>query len=223
MLPFNLHSKFDKLFYLIKWPAALFSIFMVPGIISAFYHGKWNWSQLLDNYAFWGGIAGYFLLWKFFFRNPIWGTWFSTLEHELTHALFALLTFHRVTGISTSYRNGGLTTYLGKGNWLITLSPYFFPTFSMVAIGLSKLFGFSPFTRQLVLGITISYHLISTFGETHLGQSDLQEAGIFYSFLLLPGLNLYFYALIVAYMGIGFDSISRFHSIVGNSLKTMLF
>ena len=32
---------------------------------------------------------------KLIFSRTIWGTWFSTLEHELTHVLFALLTFHR--------------------------------------------------------------------------------------------------------------------------------
>ena len=54
--------------------------------------------------------------------------WFSTLEHELTHAIFAILSLNRVTGLNATGREGGVTHYQGYGNWVITLAPYFVPT-----------------------------------------------------------------------------------------------
>jgi hypothetical protein len=57
------------------------------------------------------GEAGYFALsWWWFKRSPM-GQWFSTLEHELIHALFAVLTLNRVTGLNATSHAGGITHF----------------------------------------------------------------------------------------------------------------
>ena len=53
--------------------------------------------------------------------------------------LAAILTFHKPKGMSIEQDKGGSFTYEGKGNWLITIAPYFFPTFPLIWM-LSSLF-----------------------------------------------------------------------------------
>ena len=204
--------KIDKFLAWTKWPFAILSLVFGFALVKTFLSGSWTLSQLLDNLPFWAGIGGYYLAWTYLFKKPVWGSWFSTFEHELTHVLFAWMTFHRAKISKVTHSDGGLMHYWGVGNWLITLSPYFFPTFSFLLILAHVFFGVSEFAYQAVLGATVCYHAISTYHETHKGQTDLQEAGFGFSWCVLPGLNLYFYLLILATLGIGFDSISKFHA-----------
>ena len=47
-----------------------------------------------------------------------------------------------------------------------------------------------PAEALFIVGITVAYHLTSTWVETHTGQSDLQKAGFIFSILFLPGANI---------------------------------
>lgn len=62
--------------------------------------------------SFMGGGILFLITWFFYFsgRDGFWGT----LEHELTHALFALLFFKRIHSISASRRKGGLIHIEGR-------------------------------------------------------------------------------------------------------------
>ena len=71
-------------------------------------------------------IIRYVVVWWCFFRRSRF-TLILTLEHEITHALFAIVTFHRVTGLRATAFRGGQVRFVGEGNWLITVAPYFFP------------------------------------------------------------------------------------------------
>ena len=138
------------------------------------------------------GIGTYFVLWILIFRNNS-GRWFLTLEHELTHTLFALLTFHKMIYFEATYSNGGKTAYYGSGgNWLISIAPYFFPTFSMIIIGFIY-FAQPQYYPILIalLGYSIVYHIHSTYIETKIQQPDIQEVGVLFSFLFLPAANLF--------------------------------
>jgi len=138
------------------------------------------------------GIGIYIALWIFIFSSGK-GSWFLTLEHELTHVIFALLTFHKIVDFKASNYSGGHTVFSGvsRGNWLITIAPYFFPTFSMVIVGLLY-FAKSSYYYILVaiLGYSIIYHIHSTIEETSLSQPDIQEVGLLFAVLFLPGANL---------------------------------
>jgi len=122
------------------------------------------------------------------------------LEHELTHALFAWATFHRVVAFRATVRSGGHVQILGRGNWLITVAPYFVPTASLLAI---VALGWLP-SRYLLygnvgLGATIAYHVVSTVSETHRHQPDLARAGWLFSGLFLPSANLISLGIVVSY------------------------
>lgn len=90
--------------------------------------------------------------------------------------------------------------YRGKGNWLITLGPYFLPTVSLLAMG--ALWLVPPAYRQPMMGLlgaTVAYHAIATWKETHGGQTDLKAAGWVFSVCFLPSANLLMHGLIVAF------------------------
>ena len=147
------------------------------------------------------GFVGYSIAWVILFRRYFMGSWLSTLEHELTHGLFAVLTLHDILEIKTSYVSGGHITYTGGGNWLISIAPYFFPTISFAIMGILALLdsGAHPWLN-LLLGLSVSYHITSTWKETHWGQSDIKEVGYLYSFLFLPSANLISYTAILAFV-----------------------
>ena len=146
------------------------------------------------------GLAGYFAAWRVFRRTRLFGSFFSTLEHELTHALFAWATLHRVVGLRATWSQGGHLRYLGKGNWLITISPYFFPTLSFTVLAAASC---APpawhWWFDVALGASLVYHVTSTLRETHVGQSDLQKTGFLFAVMFLPTANLICFAVVVAF------------------------
>jgi hypothetical protein len=180
----------DLTLVLLKWPLGIASALLIPGAVMA-------WGALLSNgfveerpRAVLLGLVGYWVAWLLLFRRRSMGSALSTLEHELTHALFATLTFHRVklTSIRTSWNNGGEIAFHGEGNWLIYLAPYFFPT---LTVGVAVWSSFQPGEWvPYAMGATWAYHATSTWRETHAGQTDLQRSGWVFSWLFLPGANL---------------------------------
>ncbi len=85
------------------------------------------------------GIAGFLFVWRRWLNQSALGRWLIAFEHELTHAIFAWCTGHRITAIHASADSGGEVRFVGRGNWLITLAPYFFPTAAIVLLLLAYL------------------------------------------------------------------------------------
>lgn len=141
----------------------------------------------------------YVILYYSFLRNRI-DIW-DTLEHELTHALFAVLTFNRIDSISAGGK-GGEVKYSGRGNnILITLSPYFFPTFLIVFLPLKVILA-EPYIKYwfFIAGVLTCYYILSTIKESHINQTDLRVYGLIYSYLLIMVLNI----LILGSIGVYF-------------------
>ena len=91
---------------LIKWPLALACVLAMPVLPGALIHSALAETQLTE-YTWLGAGAGLYLVgWLLLFRRPIAGSYFSTFEHELTHAIFAWATLHRVTGLRVTWRDG---------------------------------------------------------------------------------------------------------------------
>ena len=79
----------DLALALIKWPVALLALLVLPFAADAFWDSL---TQLTMNGIgpndFLMGALVYFVAWLFIFRSKLVGSYLSTLEHELTHALF---------------------------------------------------------------------------------------------------------------------------------------
>ena len=191
----------DFILALLKWPTAIVSLLLLPGSSMA----AWELIGEIFLYPapllwFFIGLVSYLTAWQLLFKRQLFGSFLSTLEHELTHALVALATFHPVTKIYTTWHDGGKILYRGKGNWMITTAPYFFPTASVsLAIIMIFLPGWLEFWIEGFLGVTVAFHLVSTWTETHRGQRDLQKVGFLFVFMFLPAANVIWYGLIIEF------------------------
>jgi len=189
---------FDRLLGWLKWPVAIVAFIFLPGLVYALYFvlrgvvaHPGNWVPFLI------GAAAYAVFFVGFASRRV-GFW-TIVEHELTHALFAWATFHRVVGFS-AMRGGGHVRYIGRGNWLIAIAPYFFPTFTLIVIAV--LTWLPP--QQLaigagVLGASVAHHVLSTWSEAHRHQTDLREVGWLWCWLALPSINAFVLGIVLAY------------------------
>lgn len=123
------------------------------------------------------------------------------ISHELTHVFWALLMGAKVSGLKASARGGQVS--VSKENWLITLSPYFFPFYAMLLIafyyGLGLLADVRPFVAVLyyLLGFSWCFHLTFTWLALRQNQSDVRRHGWLFSMVVVYGMNLLVLALLI--------------------------
>jgi len=202
----------DRIFALIKWPVGVFALLILPGTVWALYdlgHAFYPHHKLY--LPFLGGFFAYIILWNTFLKSPTWGSLMSTFEHELTHAVFAWATLHPVIDFKTTWKSGGHIKFRGEGNWLISIAPYFFPTAS-VAVALALIWMPDKWLMWTngILGVTVAYHMTSTWIETHRDQPDLHKTTFTFALMFLPAANLVWYGLVVAFAFGGADATWEF-------------
>lgn len=191
----------DRILNLFKWPVAALAVVVLPGTVLAL--AAWFGRTLSNPGPVWSfalGMAGYLLVYRLLLRRLPLGSFFSTLEHELTHALFALLTLHRVVGLRATWQNGGRVSIRGQGNWLILIAPYFFPL-PCLLVALAWLVVPERYVGavNVLFGATLAWHIVSTWREFHAEQSDLKTVGWFFSVLFLPTANLLMLGAVASY------------------------
>jgi hypothetical protein len=141
------------------------------------------------------GILAFTVIWFFYLIRR--GNFWSTLEHEMTHALFATLFLKRIHSMSASRKRGGVIAIEG-GNSIIALSPYFFPLAAVIVLLIKFL---APIQLKIyfifLIGIAYQFHLINLIREIHSGQSDIRASGYVFSILFICFCNLLFFGLIL--------------------------
>ena len=189
----------NQLINLSKWPVALLMVLMLLPSLAQFKQVLLYMFQHDSQYRpmTYGALAYLAVSWLILAKSRM-GAWLSTLEHELTHALFAVLSLNRVTGLNVTSHAGGMISYQGYPNWLITIAPYFVPTLSLGVLGLLWLAkaSYSPLLLG-ILGASMVYHLQSTWRETHREQTDLQQVGWLFCWLFLPSANVLIWLFIL--------------------------
>jgi len=197
----QLSQHVDRVVNWLKWPAAVVTVLLLPNsVLASLELVQEIVSDPKPVLPLLAGLGLYVFLWWRFFRRPIFGSFLSTLEHELTHALFALATFHKVTGLRATWWSGGHVSYQGTGNWLITIAPYFFPTICLFLLAASVLLPAALLSPVgALMGATIGYHVTSTYRETHSGQSDLMKVGWLFGLLFLPTANIISYGVLLSF------------------------
>lgn len=185
----------------LKWPVALASLCLLPGTLLATWQLAADFTIGTENLSlFIVGWVTYVALWQLVFSRRMAGSLFSTMEHELTHAIFAWMTLHWVTGFKATWNRGGEVRYLGSGNWLISIAPYWFPTLCIPVMCFMILETFqNTAVMSAILGVATAYHMTSTLRETHGEQPDLHTTGFVFAWMFLPTANLMAYGLIIAF------------------------
>lgn len=195
----SVSSGLDRVIGWLKWPVAFISLIFLPGMLYALsfvardiaHHPKALLPLLV-------GAAAFLILWLVLLLPKASRHYIVTLEHELTHILFSLLTLHRVGGVRASLVGGGHARYEGRGNWLIAIAPFVVPVFSLVVVLLAS-WVHQPRVMSGVLGFTLTWNVIANWATTHRHHGDHREAGRIFSFLFVTCANLFLLGLVLAY------------------------
>ena len=189
---------FDFILGLLKWPTAIFLLLSIPALISSFDYFNYMQPKF---YAMAAGIGFYILTIIVAGYNTCHTL--QVVSHELTHTLFAALTFHDAGKVRINPDgSGGSMMLKGKGNWLITLSPYFFPLFAFIYMlimpGLLKMSA-DNWMVHAVFGYFIAYYWVTVLEQVHPKQTDIIKEGYIYSAIVIVGANLYTTGIVLAF------------------------
>lgn len=192
-----------------KYLVATISLFLLYGIMVGFWKGfisLFGNEELLIPL-----IIGIILGTLFSFTLVKKYSQIATFEHELTHAIVALLFFRKITKFVVTGHDGGYVRHHGGfggdfGDLNITLSPYFLPTFTFLLVFIRP---FLPleylFFYDIFLGFTLGYHFFSTLNELRrnwhqkhfqqalsykMTQSDIGKSGYVFSIIYILTMTL---------------------------------
>ncbi len=142
----------------------------------------------------------------------------ETMEHELTHTVFALVTLHPVHGVSVEDEGGGSMSFSGGGNWLIALAPYCFPLLAvgmgMFGTAFAEMTGTAPDWIYIGMGCAVGYNLFALAQQIHPEQTDFKVAGYWFTICFLPGANMLMYGALFAFVERGWAGVEFFGRLV---------
>jgi hypothetical protein len=187
-----------------KLVIVILSIILAVGYAIAFYNSAKDAdiNQPADRY-FMIGFLGYIPLWFIIFRKKYF---FSTFEHELTHLLVGLIFFKKPAFFTATDGEGGVTGMYGN-NFIITLAPYFLPTFTYLLLPLYLVIDHRFYQYYfLVLGLITSYHVFSTWQEFGFHQTDITKSGKVFSCIFLAFANIFVYGILISFVIGGFKN-----------------
>lgn len=184
-------DRLDRIIEWCKWPAALLAMVLLPAALIAtvrfLIESLWGFHFGL----FAAGVAVHLWFARRLDRIRLFSKFFSTVDRQLTRVLIALLSFHRIASFRSPRGHGKQWTVSGRGNWLITISPYFLPTLSILL--LPVVWGMPGPLKWLALflqGGAWAHHLWARWRETYVRQTDLQEVGRVFAWMFLPTANI---------------------------------
>ena len=208
----------DKLIELFKWPVALYMLFSLPAYIQSMNYFPFFTLRYICLIA---GFFCFFISWGMMDKEMK-----STMEvsaHEMTHAFFALLTFHKIKSLRVNPDNsGGEMAFEGTGHWLIVIAPYLFPLFGFIAM---LIIGFlfdlkgsetSNYIVNGILGFFIGYHLDTVGSQIHEKQTDLPKVSYKFCIMFLPSANLWALGSMLAFNSKGWDGVWVYNDLVKN-------
>lgn len=203
----------DKIINLLKWPVAILAICSLPSFFQSLDYFNFK------NIRFFALLGGFVM---FFVARSSMDSGVKTsmqiIAHELTHSFFALITFHKIKHIRVAEDNsGGSMGFLGEGNWIIIIAPYFFPLFCfayMLGIGVYMKVAELNWMISLIFGYFIGYHMDSVSSQIHDKQTDLTKVGYGFCIAFLPAANLLMLGSMLAFNSNGWASFARYLQLI---------
>jgi hypothetical protein len=153
------------------------------------------------------GAAAFFLIWYPLRRRL---QFFLTLEHEATHLLTGLFFLKWPRRLHVHETEGGFVETYGS-NFVVSLTPYFVPTpaLLLLAVGLA-VDRRHTLSFMVLYGASLSYHVISTFRETHMQQPDVRRWGTAFSLLIIIAGNILIFGMCLAFINGGYSGVTRY-------------
>jgi len=214
----------DKLINLFKWPLAFYMFISLPALIRSL---DFFLVSNVNTFCLLGGLV-FFVFSKTMMDSSV-RTSMQIIAHELTHTFFALLTFHKIKHIRlNSDDTGGEMGFIGEGNWLIIIAPYFFPLFCLIYM---IIISFLPhrLIYHIILGYFLGYHIDTVASQIHPEQTDLPKVGYRFCVLFLPGVNLFTIGSILSFNIKGWYGIIEYFHLINeltvqyfNQIKTLI-
>ena len=169
---------------------------------------------------FLAGIGGYLIIHSLFYK-PLY---FYVLGHEMSHALFTWFCGGKVRSFRATLEGGNVTST--KSNFLITLGPYFFPIYTVLAsciYGCSSLFsGVNKYIPQFIflVGFSWAFHVVFTMQFIKTRQPDILKLGAVFSVSLIYVINL---AILAFILSLVFTEVSFLEFIKNSFWQTLNF
>ena len=203
----------DRLINLVKWPVAIWLFCSLPAFFKSL--DAFSFSSL--QYVVLGGGFFMFFIGRTFMDSSSRAS-MEVLAHELTHAFFAFITFHKVKNINIKQDDtGGSMSFEGEGNWLIIIGPYFFPLYClmfMIFMGIYTMFAPSNYILHLILGFFVGFHFDMVGSQIHEKQTDLPKVGYpFCIFFLLPA-NMWMILSVLAFNSKGWHGVMMYQKLI---------
>lgn len=140
-------------------------------------------------------------------RNSMNIEFIRTFTHELTHVLFSWLFLNKVSNFNASAMRGGEVYYYGKSNFVISLSPYCVPIYTLFIILLTPFLKSSLIIDGLI-GVTYMFHLITFWKQCNINQPDINQHGLLFSYSFIALVNIYIGGVVLIFIKSG--SLSSF-------------
>jgi hypothetical protein len=189
----------DRVVRWLKWPVAIACLVFLPGVFYALSFVARDVAQRPATLApLLAGAAAFVVVWRVLLLPKASRHAVVTLEHELTHAVFALVTLHRVTALRTTLAAGGHVRYAGRGNWLVTIAPYVVPLFACAVAAASQWLD-APRAFSGLFGATLAWNVIANWAPSHRHHGDHREVGAVFAFVVIACANALVLGLALAY------------------------
>lgn len=192
---FLIKSIFTVIFYYL---AFIFSIILINVFTDSF-------EYLNLYYGFMIGIAVFVVISFIKIKKRKYDfNFLRTFSHETTHMIFLILFFKSPSEFRASDDNGGHIKHNGKSNFLISLSPYCIPIFTIPLLLIypaiiSKYWWY----LDMAVGLTYAFHISTFIKQMHIKQPDIKDSGIVFSYGFIALMNFYFAGAILLSMKYG--------------------
>lgn len=128
------------------------------------------------------GMLIAFIVGRYMNRNM---KWLQTFSHELTHIVVALLFFRKVHSFQAEEECGAVITSstTEKGIIPMALAPYCLPIFTYLLLIIRSLIDFhGMWFFDIIVGITLAFHISCFKHQTSPHQTDINQYPIFFSY-----------------------------------------
>ena len=162
----------NKMARIIKYTVLIISIIGTSLFIAVHYRTIW-YSWYSTGSAYYVLILPCLIIYVFLLSRRL--TFIENLMHELTHLLFAAISFQKINGLYVTSTSGVVDTISYRKSTMVTLSPYFFPLTTILLICLFTIVDYQ-YSRHIVI-ISYSWYLAVTLKHLVRRTGELSSTG----------------------------------------------